>query len=515
MNPKKRKWKLKVALLLVVGLAVGIWNFRFRSTGEETYELFTAVVERAMLENTIISTGKVDAMVTVDVGSQVTGQVQELYSNFNSIVTENQILAQLDPRNYQAQMRNSQANLSSARSRIETSRADRLNANASLASAESNLELARTELAQAETNVRRSESLHADGLVPDTEIESVALQLQTARARMTQQDAAVEQAEAQIISRDAAILQAEAALEQAEAALEEAELNLGYTTIRSPVAGVVISREVDVGQTVSASTSAPTLFKIANDLSRMQVEASIDEADIGLLGQENRVDFTVDAYPDETFLGEIEQIRLNPSTTQNVVTYAVIITFDNPGLKLKPGMTANLEITVSRKNDVLSVPNAALRYEPPPDESDDALENATDATNAADAGADLLASDPEDYSPDSELGISRASAVVAPATSLVSMPGQLWDTGEMIQFRSSPPPPPRAGRVWVVADEGSPPEMRRLMIGVSNGSRTEVVSGDLSVGDSVVIADSMERDDEEDEEDEDGRRTFTMRGRFQ
>ncbi len=363
----KTKWKRRVALVMVLGFVSAILIVRSRANREETYELFTAAVERTMLENTIISTGKVDAMVTVDVGSQVTGQVQELYANFNSIVTENQILAQLDPRNFQAQLRNAQANLGSARSRIATSRADRINADAGLASAEANLESARLELEQAETNLRRAEALHAEGLVPDTEIESVAVQLQTARARLTQQEAAVEQAQAQIISRDAAILQAEAALEQAEAALEEAQLNLGYTTIQSPVAGVVISREVDVGQTVSASTSAPTLFKIANDLSRMQVEASIDEADIGLLGQENRADFTVDAYPDDTFVGQIEQIRLNPSTTQNVVTYAVIITFENPGLKLKPGMTANLEITVSRKNDVLTVPNAALRYDPPPD----------------------------------------------------------------------------------------------------------------------------------------------------
>ncbi len=501
----KTKWKRRVALVMVIGFVSAILIVRSRANREETYELFTATVERTMLENTIISTGKVDAMVTVDVGSQVTGQVQELYANFNSIVTENQILAQLDPRNFQAQMRKAQANLGSARSRIATSRADRINADASLASAEANLESARLELEQAETNLRRAEALHDEGLVPDTEIESVAVQLQTARARLTQQEAAVEQAQAQIISRDAAILQAEAALEQAEAELEEAQLNLGYTTIRSPVAGVVISREVDVGQTVSASTSAPTLFKIANDLSRMQVEASIDEADIGLLGQENRADFTVDAYPDDTFVGQIEQIRLNPSTTQNVVTYAVIITFENPGLKLKPGMTANLEITVSRKNDVLSVPNAALRYDPPPDKPGD--ETSGDDAERVDEGV-------EEEAELSESGISRASAVVAPATSLVSMPGKLWDRGDMIQFRSPPPPAPRVGHVWVVTGAESPPEMRELLVGSSDGSRTEVVSGDLKVGESVVIADSMDRPDEDEDGEEDGRRTFPMRGPF-
>lgn len=503
--------KVGIVLVLIAGLGIGVLAFFLSRSRNDSYELFTATAQRTTIENVIISTGKVDSLVTVDVGSQVTGQVQELYANFNSIAREGQILAQLDPRNFQAQVRNAQANLSSARSRIETSRADRINADASLASAEANLTSARMELGKAESDLRRAEALLSEGLIPDTEVESVTIQLQTARSRLTQQDAAVEQAEAQIIARDAAILQAEAAMEQAEAALEEAELNLGYTTIRSPVDGVVISREVDVGQTVSASTSAPTLFQIANDLARMQVQASVDEADIGLLGQDNRVDFTVDAYPDDTFAGRIEQIRLNPTTTQNVVTYGVIITFDNPDLKLKPGMTANLEITVSRKEDVLSVPNAALRYEPPPRAGEPDQGGTQDSKGSSD-DPPRIDGDPVFPVSGAGSGPRSAAAVVDSATSMVSMPGQLWNNGEMIEFQASPPLPPRPGRVWVLDDKESL-EMRDLMIGITDGSRSEVVSGNLSEGETVVTADSRVPP-VEGAEPNPGGRGFVVRGGF-
>lgn len=483
----KKRWRLAIALLLLlVALPlVGGWIF-LRGRGGFDYEIFTATVTRGPIRKTVISTGKLDALVRVDVGSQVTGQVQELHASFNSIVREGQIIAQLDPRNFQAQVRNAEANLSAARSRIETSRADRLNAEASLASARANLGTTQRELAQAETNMSRSEALHADGFISETEMENVTIQLETARARLTQQEASVQQAEVQLVSRDASITQAEAALEQAEADLEEAQLNLGYTTIRSPVNGVVISREIDVGQTVSASTSAPTLFVIANDLTRMQVQANIDEADIGMLGPNKRVDFTVDAFPDEEFVGRIEEIRLNSSTTQNVVTYGVIITFDNPEMKLKPGMTAYLTITVDSRDAVLAVPNAALRYEPPPSlvaRSGGGAPVATPIPVAAGAPEEEWSESPPANAAGNDAGVADIEAT------RVLMPGQLWNTGEMLQFEAAPAGTPRPATVWVMR-EGEAPERREIVTGVTDGSVTEVISGDLGEGEVVIVSDS-------------------------
>jgi len=527
----------KILILLVVVVAVAAVAGSFMLQGEdETYEFFTSAVTRQNIQNTIGATGNVEAMVMVEVGSQVTGQVQSLYADFNSVVTEGQVLARLDPRNVQTQLRNVQANLRSAQSRIVTAKADRNNADVNLESAQANLETAQLDLQLAERNLKRAQELFDDQLIAETELENATTQLQSAQVRVIQQRSSLQQAEAQIISRDAAIEQAEAALDQAQADLEEAELNVGYTVITSPVDGVVISREVDVGQTVSASTSAPTLFLIANDLTRMQVQASIDEADIGLLGQDNQVTFRVDAYPNDEFTGRIEEIRLNPSTSQNVVTYSVIITFPNPDLKLKPGMTANITITVDRRENVLSVPNTALRYSPPDAETlltsgGTPSPAATQTAANVPAQAEGRGSTPAEASQQGRgnsggftppaggftggrggggggrggrggggggaaaggdggtTPAGRAATVVAQSTTQTYMPGQEWGDSLKIQFQPSPPDPPRPGRVWVMTD-AQVPEARELMLGLTDGSRTEVISGSLEVGELVLIGDS-------------------------
>jgi HlyD family secretion protein len=266
------------------------------------------------------------------------------------------------------------------------------------------------------------------------------------------------------------------------------------------VDGVVISREVDLGQTVSASTSAPTLFLIANDLTRMQVQASIDEADIGLVSANNSETFRVDAKPNDEFVGRIAEIRLNPSNSQNVVTYSVIITFDNPSMKLKPGMTANITILVDRREDVLSVPNTALRYEPPAE----MLEAAMAAVTGAAGGESAPEGDTADAEPSGEAaagGRGRGgrgngggfagrgggqAAVPANASTVASEP---LSSGDKITFAAIEAEPPRAGRIWIM-NAGGVPEQRQLMIGLTDGSRTEVVSGDVEVGDLGLIGDS-------------------------
>ncbi len=548
------KKAVTVVVLLAVASAVG-WFFTAAGADEEI-QYFTAQVERGTIQTTVAATGNVQAVVNVQVGSQVTGQIQSLYADFNSVVTQGQLLAKLDPRNLETQLENSRANLVSARSRIQTAEADLANSHASVSSAEANLVSARVDLEKAEIDLRRADELFESELIPMSELENARTTVEASRARLAQSEASLEQARAQIISREAGLVQAQAQLEQAEAQVLEAEVNLGYTDITSPVDGVVISREVDVGQTVSASTSAPTLFQIANDLSRMRVQASVDEADIGLLAQNNEVEFTVDAYPGERFQGQIEQIRLNPTTTQNVVTYSVIVSVENPELKLKPGMTANITVTVDREDDALNIPNTALRYTPPIPDPEAVpsevtrSETAAPAVAAADAplGAGFQPPQgeagagggfagrgggrgfqlPEGFDPSQfrgrgarggqggRGGDGAASATVvaaAPNASLAALPGQLWSTGEMIQFQSAPPQPPRPGGVWVL-DAGGEPQARSVMLGITDGTRSVVVSGDLAEGDEVLVGDTVQTT--EVDNDGDGTRNMfrMMRGGF-
>ena len=353
--------------IAIVGLVVviGLVSFSVLGGDADEMEFFTTEVTLGTIQNTVSATGTVEAVVTVQVGSQVSGQIETLYADFNTIVSAGQLLAKLDPRTFESALENSRASLVSARARVKTSQADLTNSHASLESARANLRASQVEAEKAQILFRRSEEMKAEDLISQTDYDNARATAEAAVARADQAEAAIKQSEAQIISREAGLEQSRAQVIQSEADVNRAEINLEYTNIYSPVDGVVISREVDVGQTVAASMSAPTLFMIANDLALMRVNASIDEADIGKLSQSNQVGFTVDAYPGERFRGFIEEIRLNPRTSQNVVTYSVIIGVNNQDLKLKPGMTANITVTVDRKDNVLSIPNAALRYTPP------------------------------------------------------------------------------------------------------------------------------------------------------
>lgn len=553
--------KILIVVFVLVTSGAVVW-YAAAGGADEELQFFSAAVERGDIQNTVAATGNVHAVVNVQVGSQVTGQIQSLYADFNSVVTQGQLLAKLDPRNLETQLENARANLISARARIQTAEADLTNSRASVASAEANLVSATVDLEKAEIDRRRANELFEAELIPMSELENARTTVESARARLAQNQAGVQQAEAQIISREAGLVQAEAQLEQAEAQVLEAEVNLGYTDISSPVDGVVISREVDVGQTVSASTSAPTLFQIANDLARMRVQASIDEADIGLLAQNNAVEFTVDAYPGQRFRGEIEEIRLNPTTTQNVVTYNVIVGVENPDLKLKPGMTANITITVDRRDNTLTVPNTALRYVPPEgvpeampltarpgaataageaaSRDDDAGEDAPEvagfdptqfAGRGGGGGRGFGGRLPEGFDPAQFFGrggrgaqgdrgggnaaaASSTVVVASPDDSLTALPGQLWGSGEKIQFQSLPPQPPRPGQVWVL-NTGGQPEIRNLMLGITDGSRSEVVSGDLVEGDEILIGDSMQMPELNNDGGNDTRNMFRiMRGGF-
>jgi HlyD family secretion protein len=319
----KRNVLIIVLILLAVAtLSLGAF---YSQRGDSRPEVTTAAVSRGSIVSEVAATGTLEAVSAVEVGSQISGSVEALYADFNSVVRRGQVLARLEPSLYESATEQARANL---------------------VKAEADLERLQLNVADAETKRGRSQALWERQLVSanDMEASDVTLRLAQAQARA-----------------------AEAQVTQVAASLKQAQLNLAKTVILSPIDGIVVARNVDVGQTVAASLQAPTLFVIAADLTRMQLKASIDEADVGRIAPGQAVAFTVDAYPGDPFNGVVEQVRLNPVVEQNVVTYAAIISAPNPALKLRPGMTANATVQISRRENVLTVPAAALRVRPDAD----------------------------------------------------------------------------------------------------------------------------------------------------
>ena len=302
----KKSNRLILLLMVAVLLVAGFYWLRGNS---DTVNYRMGKVSRGDVVLSISATGTLNPVTTVQVGSQVSGTIAKLFVDFNDPVREGELLAQLDPTFLQATVNEQRANVSRSIAHVQ----------------------------EAERNSGRTSDLYQKALVSQADMDAVRTALESARADLL----------------------------QARATLERAEVNLRYATIRSPINGVVISRNVDVGQTVAASLQAPTLFTIAKDLRKMQVQVTVDEADIGSVKTGQSVSFRVDAYPDDTFDGNVSQVRLGPTLNQNVVTYTVIVAVENPDVKLLPGMTATVTIEVSRKSDVLRVPVQAIRFKPP------------------------------------------------------------------------------------------------------------------------------------------------------
>jgi len=373
------KQKIIISVVAVIIIATGAF-FLFQR-GNNTPKYRTEKVSRGDIKQTVTATGTLSAVVSVLVGTQVSGTIQKLYVDYNSIVKRGQILAQIDPSLFEAQVAQARANLQAARA---------------------NVEKAVTTVADSKRTYERNKTLLARNLIAQSDLDT----------SQTSYDSNVAQLSA-----------ARAQVDQAKAALNTAEINLRYTRIVSPVNGMVISRNVDVGQTVAASFQTPTLFTIAQDLTQMQIDTSVDEADIGKIRVDQPVEFTVDSYPDTTFKGKVSEVRNAPTTVQNVVTYDVVVKVHNPEFKLKPGMTANVSITTATKSGSLRIPNAALRLRLP------------------------------------ETG---------PAPSDQKAAGAGAGTG-----------------VWILA--GKKPQRVRIVTGISDGSYTEVVSGDLKEGHEVIV----------------------------
>ncbi len=319
----------------VVAVLAGGWAWLGRDKGPKvTYE--TATVDRGPVEKAISSSGSVAALITVDVGSQISGQVAELLADFNSPVKKGDLLAVIDAQTY--------------RSRVASADAELAVATANVGSQQANLRKAQTTLAQADRDYQRQKSLSERGLVSASAVETGLKTLELARSD-------VDIARAQV-------KKAEAALRTRRAQLDQARIDLSRTEIRSPIDGVVIKRAIDRGQTVAASLQAPVLFQIAQDLSRIQIEAKVDEADIGAIKPEDTATFTVDAFPDQTFQGRVAQVRMAANNVQNVVTYSVMVQAMNPRQMLLPGMTANVRIVTDRRENVLRIANDAARFQP-------------------------------------------------------------------------------------------------------------------------------------------------------
>ncbi|MDR0489707.1 MAG: efflux RND transporter periplasmic adaptor subunit [Oscillospiraceae bacterium] len=313
----------KFLLVIILGAAAWYGWSKYSGNAEEIYVYKTQPVVTGDITASVSATGNVSAVETVEVGTQVSGTIKALYADYNSLVKKGQLIAQLDTDMLEAQVSSAKANVTVAKANVAKAKAT---------------------LADAERIYNRNKELHGKNAMARTELDSSETQLQIAKAGLSGSEASVV---------------------QAEATLKIAETNFNYAQIYSPVDGVVINRQVDVGQTVAASLTAPTLFTIARDLTQMRVLTNVDEADIGKINEGQDVLFTVDAWPQTRFRGKVVQVRLAPQIVQNVVTYTVVLDVANPDIKLKPGMTANVSIVTDNKQNVIKIPTAAVRFSPP------------------------------------------------------------------------------------------------------------------------------------------------------
>jgi HlyD family secretion protein len=437
---KSRRWAFGGAALIALLAAATFAYFRHSAKAE----YITARVDRGDIESSISATGNCNAVVTVQVGSQVSGNIIALNADFNTKVKKGELVARIDPAPFQAKVDQAKANLDSAKSAVVTARAtikktesDIANAVANVATQKANLVHAQSALSDAKTKNDRRIDLFKQGILSKEDADTAqatydqaAASLEAAQAQLSASQSAVESAQAQTEVAQAQLASAEAVVNQDTAALQQAQLDLAHTEIRAPVDGTVVSRNMDVGQTVAASFQAPTIFLIAQDLTKMQVDTNVDESDVGRVRLGQQANFTVDAYPGVTFPGVVAQIRQAPINVQNVITYDVVVQVSNQDLKLFPGMTANVKILADRASGVLRVPNAALRFRP--------------------AGA-------------------------TPAISAKGAPGQR-PRGQAAQQQT----------IYVL-DNRNLPQPVRVKPGISDGNYVAVTSGDLIEGQQVVV----------------------------
>ncbi len=422
------RWLILAGVVVVAGLVVA---FELNRTTQAQH--FTAKVERGEIDDVVEATGTINAVITVQVGSQVSGTIAKLNADFNSRVHKGDVVALIDPALFKGALLQATADLENAR--------------ANLVAARANLEKAKAGLVQTKADYDRAVRLTKDGVMSQQQLDLAKSNYDAANATVGGAAANITQAEAQVSQKDAAVA--------------VAQTNLDYTVIRSPIDGTVVARNVDVGQTVAASLQAPTIFTIAQDLKKMWVYAKTDESDVGNIKIGKPVTFKVDAFPKDTFRGVVSQVRMNATTVQSVVTYDTIIEFANPELKLFPGMTAYVTIPVATVQNVLKLPNTALRYKPP-------MTQEEILTVYKQFGID---------------GGERKEVAEAAA-----------GTGSVVQAAAAPQNPPRVPKqdsaiVWKLHPDNTM-EPVKVSVGITDHAYTEVralLKGELKEGDEVVI----------------------------
>ena len=530
--------KLSNLTFLLIGLLIlgtGGFYFWISSDTDESNEKYLQVqIKRGDVRRTVSATGILQAVITVQVGSQVSGRIQALNADFNSVVKKGQVLAIIDPAHIEAQRDRAQAHLATAEASVENSEANLINRQAELENGEANLEVARVNFQEAGRQLRRATGLFKDGLIPERDLETAQASDTQSSLRVRQAKAQISQIHASIRSAKAQRQQSKASVKQARAEVKMAQVNLRYTNIVSPIDGVVIERNVDIGQTVAASFQAPVLFLIANDLAKMQVIAQIDEADIGVISEMAGVQFTVDAFPGENFEGKISEIRLSSKLpgasatstaagANNVVVYNVMIDVDNPSLKLRPAMTATVNFTVAKADNVLKVANVALRYRPSdvtPAEIQTMLgEKASDEEKKenqapTDSGARYSAEGRPPMNPERIRALRERMAQSGRGRSFGGDRGE-WgrrrrmarqdsensgtktvisrsstsqygiNAGLKIRFPSSEKTKTRSGLLWSLDNENQL-QPHRVSFGITDGRETAILNGSLKEGDIVI-----------------------------
>jgi HlyD family secretion protein len=444
---------VSVLAVLVLGGAAG---FYWLSNGNRKASFRTAPVERGDILSTISATGTLNAVITVQVGTQVSGTIKQLRVDFNSPVKKGMLIARIDPDIFEAKVNQAGADLDSARATVLNQRAAVARAQADVANARANVVRQEVAVRDARIKFDSRARLFREGGISQEDRDSSQAALDSAVAQLDAAQAALRASEAGLEVTRAQLSAAEAQVRQKQAAQVQAQVDLDHTYIRAPVDGVVVSRSVDVGQTVAASLQAPTLFLIAQDLTKMQVDTNVDEADIGRVVLDQEASFTIDSYPGHAFRGRVVQIRQAPQVIQNVVTYNTVVAVSNPELKLKPGMTANVKILVDRGENVLLVPNAAFRVR---------LE-----ASGPSAG-------PRGGGPPVQRGVQASAGGRA-----AGRPGAGAGRGAESGARDAADGGQQ--RVWILQD-GKPVD-RMIRTGLTDGQRMEVLEG-LREGETVIV----------------------------
>jgi HlyD family secretion protein len=513
-----RRKAISLAILLAVvtagAAAYGWWGARNAGPGYRFGK-----VERGAITAAVSATGTLNPVTAVQVGSQVSGQIKEIYVDFNSEVKKGQVVARIDSESFALRVNQAMADLEAARATVLTQRAN-------VAALQAEVSRAQVTLADAEREFQRNKALHEKNFVSAAALDKAEFAFRAAQEQ-------VNTAQAQRAVGESQVRNVEALVKQRESQLAQARVDLDRTTIRAPVDGTVVKKSVEPGQTVAASLQAPELFVIAQDLRRMQVDVSIDEAEVGRVREGQPATFTVDSFPGRTFRGTVGQVRKAALVVQNVVTYTAVIATSNPNLELFPGMTANVRIVVDTRDNALRVPNAALRFRPagPAEARAPAGEGDTPAAQApgGDAKGGPQAGEALRQRLVAELGLNaeqqakleeilrdtrerirsiqtedkaerrrqseRMRAESRARISEILDPEQRKRYEEMAQSRSSEGRAATAGRVWVIDDTGKPRSVD-LRLGLSDGTYTEVLGGALQDGSQVVVgtaADKMAR----------------------